>query len=79
MVRRQSLHPIDRKGQLGVDRFLDPKRAVVIKDGDPLLAGTSSALPGVVTSVTNSTIAPFNVPTFQEDSGSAAVERDGKR
>jgi hypothetical protein len=51
----------------------------LIKDGDPLLAGTSSALPAVVTSVTNSTIAPFNVPTFQEGSGSAAAERDGKR
>src|SRR5512133_2478507 len=59
-IDAQSFHPIDRKGLLGVDRFSIPKRAVVIKDGDPLLAGTSSALPGVVTSVTNSTIAPFS-------------------
>jgi hypothetical protein len=29
-------YPIDRKGNLDVDRLLAPERAVVVEDGDPL-------------------------------------------
>ena len=36
MLRRQRLEPVEREHALGVDRLLDPERAVIVEHGDPL-------------------------------------------
>ncbi len=39
VLGRERLHPIEREGDLDVDRLLGPQRAVVIESGDALRGG----------------------------------------
>ena len=34
VLRRQRLHPVEREGELGVHRVLDPQRAVIVEHGN---------------------------------------------
>jgi hypothetical protein len=36
MLRRHRLHPVERQGDLEIDRLLGPQRAVVVEGGDAL-------------------------------------------
>ena len=39
MLAGQALHLGDGEGELGVDRLLDPERAVIVEGGDAILWG----------------------------------------
>jgi hypothetical protein len=75
MLRRERLDPVEREGELEVDRLLGPERAVVVEGGDALLDRNESALPSSVTRSTNATIACFAAPSFHDGSGSGEADR----
>jgi hypothetical protein len=41
----QLLQAVDGEGELGVERLLDPERAVIVEDGDALGGGMKSGVP----------------------------------
>jgi hypothetical protein len=72
MLRRHRPYPVEREGELEVDRLLGPERAVIVEVAMRCSIGMNSGPPSSVTRSTNATIARLALPSFQDGSGSGA-------
>ena len=70
VVRRLRLDPVEREGELGVHRLLDPQRAVIVEHGDAILGSDEIGGARLVTRATKPTIAALAGPSFHDGSGS---------